>query len=98
MQGIMHWLQHRWKILAMADVFEALTAADRPYKSAKTMSESLKIMARMCQDNHLDGELFIYFLTRRLWLDYAREFIPPAQIDAVDLEKLVRIASGKNLH
>jgi len=48
------------RVLALADVFEALTAADRPYKSAKTISESLTIMAKMCQENHLDRELFIF--------------------------------------
>lgn len=80
------------RVLAVADVFEALTAADRPYKSAKTISESLKIMAKMCQENHLDRELFIYFVQSRLWLDYAREFIPATQIDEVNIDELVLIA------
>lgn len=81
------------RVLAVADVFEALTAADRPYKSAKTISESLAIMAKMCKENHLDTGLFVYFLNSRLWLVYAQEFIPPAQIDAVNIEQLVRMAS-----
>jgi hypothetical protein len=79
------------RVLAVADVFEALTATDRPYKSAKTISESLKIMAKMSQENHLDKDLFIYFVQSRLWLDYARDFIPPSQIDEVDIEELVRM-------
>jgi HD-GYP domain-containing protein (c-di-GMP phosphodiesterase class II) len=81
------------RVLAIADVFEALTAADRPYKSAKTISESLEIMAKMCRDNHLDSGLFIYFLNSRLWLDYARDFIPSTQIDEVNIDELVGIAS-----
>lgn len=81
------------RVLAVADVFEALTAADRPYKSAKTISESLKIMAKMCKDHHLDSELFIYFVNSRLWLDYAQDFIPSTQIDTVDIEELVRMAT-----
>ncbi len=82
------------RVLALADVFEALTAADRPYKSAKTISESLTIMAKMCQENHLDQELFIYFLQSRLWLEYARDFIPSAQIDDVNVDELIRMASS----
>lgn len=84
------------RVLAVADVFEALTAADRPYKSAKTISESLAIMAKMCQEHHLDKDLFIYFVQSRLWLDYAREFIPSAQMDEVNIEELVRIASKES--
>lgn len=81
------------RVLALADVFEALTAADRPYKSAKTISESLAIMAKMCKENHLDSGLFIYFVNSRLWLDYAHDFIPPSQIDEVNIEELIRMAS-----
>ncbi|MBC7750793.1 MAG: HD domain-containing protein [Candidatus Saccharibacteria bacterium] len=81
------------RVLAVADVFEALTATDRPYKSAKTISESLAIMAKMSKENHLDSGLFIYFLNSRLWLDYAHEFIPSEQIDEVNIDELVRMAS-----
>ena len=84
------------RVLALADVFEALTAADRPYKSAKTISESLMIMAKMCQENHLDRTLFIYFVQSRLWLDYAQQFIPPHQIDEVDIDAVVRTAKANH--
>jgi hypothetical protein len=47
----------------------------------------------MCRDNHLDSGLFIYFLNSRLWLDYARDFIPSTQIDEVNIDELVGIAS-----
>ncbi|MFX7849712.1 HD domain-containing phosphohydrolase, partial [Acinetobacter baumannii] len=69
--------------MALADVFEALTAADRPYKPAKTLSESLRIMARMCREQHLDTELFRYFLHSGLWRTYADELLRPGQRDAV---------------
>jgi HD-GYP domain-containing protein (c-di-GMP phosphodiesterase class II) len=84
------------RVLALADVFEALTAADRPYKSAKTISESLMIMAKMCQENHLDRTLFIYFVQSRLLLDYAQQFIPPHQVDEVDIDAVVRTAKANH--
>lgn len=80
------------RVMALADVFEALTASDRPYKTAKTLNESLRIMAHMCHDRHLDSELFRYFLRSGLWLTYAQRYLQPGQIDAVDvvtIEKLL---------
>ncbi|UIN21984.1 HD domain-containing phosphohydrolase [Herbaspirillum frisingense] len=73
------------RVMALADVFEALTAADRPYKPAKTLSESLRIMAFMCRDRHLDADLFRYFLRSRLWQNYADDMLRPAQRDEVDI-------------
>ncbi|WP_424251742.1 HD domain-containing phosphohydrolase [Castellaniella sp.] len=78
------------RIMALVDVFEALTAADRPYKPPKTLSESLGIMAAMCRDGHLDPELYRYFVRSRVWLDYARACMRPEQIDGVDTEALAR--------
>ncbi len=80
------------RIMALADVFEALTAGDRPYKPAKTLSESLRIMAFMGRDRHLDAELFVYFLRSRVWMGYAEKLMQPEQIDEVDIEALARIA------
>ncbi|WP_341645897.1 HD domain-containing phosphohydrolase [Thauera sp. SDU_THAU2] len=80
------------RIMALVDVFEALTAADRPYKPSKTLSESLGIMATMCRNGHLDPELYQYFVHSRVWLDYARVFMHSAQIDDVDVEVLARAA------
>ncbi|MFA7679414.1 MAG: HD domain-containing phosphohydrolase, partial [Pigmentiphaga sp.] len=79
------------RIMALADVFEALTAADRPYKPAKRLSESLHIMAFMGKEGHLDGELYLYFLHSRTWQSYAQRFLRPEQIDDVDVEALARI-------
>ncbi|MFT7687697.1 MAG: HD-GYP domain-containing protein (c-di-GMP phosphodiesterase class II) [Candidatus Azotimanducaceae bacterium] len=73
------------RIMAIADVFEALTAADRPYKKPKTLSASLKIMGFMVKDQHLDGELFQLFLSSGVYKDYADKYLLPDQIDEIDL-------------
>lgn len=73
------------RVMALADVFEALTAADRPYKPAKTLSESLRIMAMMAGEGHLDPVLFRYFLESRLWQTYATRFLRPEQQDVSDV-------------
>lgn len=83
------------RVMALADVFEALTAADRPYKAPKTLTDSLRIMAFMCKDQHLDTELFRYFLHSGLWRTYAGSYMKAEQIDAVDvatIEKLLPAA------
>ncbi|MGA0584929.1 MAG: hypothetical protein ACO2ER_13625 [Castellaniella sp.] len=76
----------------MVDVFEALTAVDRPYKAPKTLSESLRIMVSMCKGGHLDPELFQFFIRSRVWQTYAQACMRPEQIDAVDVEALARAA------
>lgn len=77
------------RIMAIADVFEALTAADRPYKASKTLSESLRIMARMAREQHLDGELFEIFLRSGVFRQYAEGFLQPEQRDEVDVAELI---------
>ena len=72
------------RMMGIADIFEALTAPDRPYKPAKTLSESLAILGRMRENGHVDPDLFDVFVRRKVYLDYATEFMDPAQIDAVD--------------
>jgi len=74
------------RVMAIADIFEALTAADRPYKKAKTLSESLKIMKFMCKDQHIDPDLFDLFLRSGVWKHYAESYLAPSQIDAVNIE------------
>ena len=69
------------RILGLADVFEALTAKDRPYKPGKKMSETLSILERMVEEQHLDGDLYALFLQEKLHLRYAIEHMDPAQID-----------------
>jgi HD-GYP domain-containing protein (c-di-GMP phosphodiesterase class II) len=73
------------RMMAIADIFEALTASDRPYKKAKTLSESVRIMGFMKQDRHIDPELFELFLTSGVYLDYGRKFLEPEQLDEVDI-------------
>jgi HD-GYP domain-containing protein (c-di-GMP phosphodiesterase class II) len=77
------------RMMAIADIFEALTAADRPYKKAKTLSEALGIMANMCRDAHIDPQLFELFINAQIYLQYARRFLEPGQIDAVDTSSLL---------
>ncbi|HEY0295914.1 MAG TPA: HD domain-containing phosphohydrolase [Bordetella sp.] len=79
------------RIMAIADVFEALTAADRPYKKAKKLSEVVRIMGFMKRDRHLDPDLLDLFLTEGIWRDYAREFMSPELIDEPDVESVLAI-------
>ncbi len=72
------------RMMGIADVFEALTAPDRPYKKAKTLSESLAILGRMKENGHVDPDLFDVFVRRKVYLEYATAHLDPAQIDAVD--------------
>jgi HD-GYP domain-containing protein (c-di-GMP phosphodiesterase class II) len=76
------------RIIAIADVFEALTAGDRPYKRAKTVSEALTILGQMKLSGHVDPDLFDVFVRERVWAEYARKFLDPAQIDEVDLANI----------
>ena len=73
------------RMMAIADIFEALTAADRPYKKAKTLSDSLRIMGFMVRDQHIDPELFELFLESGVYRDYAEKFLLPHQIDDVKI-------------
>jgi HD-GYP domain-containing protein (c-di-GMP phosphodiesterase class II) len=76
------------RIMGIADIFEALTARDRPYKKAKTLSESLFILGKMKIDNHVDPDLFDLFIREKVYLEYANQFLEPDQIDAVDESKI----------
>jgi hypothetical protein len=73
------------RMMAIADIFEALTAVDRPYKKGKTLSEAIRIMSFMKKEQHIDGELFDLFLASGVYQQYAQRFLRPEQIDAVDV-------------
>jgi len=73
------------RMVAIADIFEALTAEDRPYKPGKKLSEAIRIMAVMKQDGHIDPDLFDLFLRAGVYLDYAQRFMRPEHMDAVDV-------------
>jgi len=72
------------RVMGIADIFEALTSRDRPYKKAKTLSESLNILGKMKLDNHIDPDLFDVFIREKVYLHYAQQFLEPEQIDEVD--------------
>jgi HD-GYP domain-containing protein (c-di-GMP phosphodiesterase class II) len=74
------------RIMAIADIFEALTASDRPYKKAKTLSESIKIMSFMVKEQHIDKDLFELFLTSGIYKMYADKHLQADQIDDVKID------------
>jgi HD-GYP domain-containing protein (c-di-GMP phosphodiesterase class II) len=71
------------RIIALADIFDALTAKDRPYKKEKTLSEAIKIMESMVEGDYIDPELYSLFVKEKIYLDYARKELTPNQIDMV---------------
>lgn len=79
------------KIMAIADIFEALTAQDRPYKKGKTLSEAMTIMGYMKADAHIDGPLFDLFIRSGVYREYAVRFLPDELCDDVDEKKLLAI-------
>ncbi len=72
------------KIMAIADIFEALTASDRPYKEPKKLSEVLRIMKDMKDTGHIDPELFRIFISNEVYQDYADQYMNPQQVDEVN--------------
>ncbi len=77
------------RILAIADIFEALTASDRPYKKAKTVSQALKIMTFMRKDKHIDPDIFDIFLEHGVYREYAKDCLAPEQMDIDDISKFL---------
>jgi HD-GYP domain-containing protein (c-di-GMP phosphodiesterase class II) len=76
------------RIMGIADIFEALTARDRPYKKGQTLTESLHILGQLRQNGHVDPDLFDIFVRERVYMRYAEQFLDPAQIDQVDVSKI----------
>jgi HD-GYP domain-containing protein (c-di-GMP phosphodiesterase class II) len=76
------------RCMGIADIFEALTAKDRPYKKGKTLSESLEILGRMRLNHHVDPDLFDIFIRRKVYLRYAEMFLDREQIDVVDESRI----------
>ena len=76
------------RCMGIADIFEALTAKDRPYKKGKTLTESLSILGKMKLGQHVDPDLFDIFMWERVYETYAKQYMSPEQIDAVDLSKV----------
>jgi HD-GYP domain-containing protein (c-di-GMP phosphodiesterase class II) len=72
------------RVMGIADIFEALTAKDRPYKRGKTLSESLRILGNFRQNGHVDPDLFDVFVRKKVYLRYAQQFLDREQIDEID--------------
>ena len=84
------------RIMGIADIFEALTASDRPYKPGMSLSRSLAILGRMKLDNHIDPDLFDVFVREKVYLTYARAHLKPEQIDAVDESAIPGYSAGSS--
>ncbi len=76
------------RMMGIADIFEALTAKDRPYKKGKTLTEALTIMGKFKLGGHIDPDLFDVFMREKVYLEYAHQFLDPEQIDEVDESKI----------
>ncbi len=76
------------RLMAIADIFEALTASDRPYKDAKKISECLFIMGKMKLGQHIDPELFDVFVDKKVYQQFADQFLDANQIDEIDVSKI----------
>lgn len=78
------------KIMAIADVFEALTSNDRPYKQAKTIEESINIMTKMATSGHIDPKLYLLFLEQEVYQKYADMFLEPFQHSQIDKQQHIK--------
>jgi response regulator RpfG family c-di-GMP phosphodiesterase len=76
------------RVMGIADIFEALTAKDRPYKKGKTLSESLEILGKFSLNGHIDPDLFDIFVRKKVYQRYAEMFLDKEQVDAVDESKI----------
>lgn len=76
------------RLMAITDIFEALSAVDRPYKKAKPVSECLNILGNMVSNNHLDPDIFAIFIESEVYKNYINEYANPEQLDEVDFDNL----------
>ena len=76
------------RMIAIADIFEALTAGDRPYKKGMLLSQALKILGRMKVEKHIDPDLFDVFMNQKIYLKYANEYLSKDQIDEINLRDI----------
>ena len=76
------------RMIAIADIFEALTAGDRPYKNGMSLSRALKILGRMKLENHIDPDLFDVFIDKKIYLIYAKEHLNKDQIDEINFQDI----------
>ena len=76
------------RLMAITDIFEALSAVDRPYKKAKPVSECLNILGNMVSNNHLDPDIFAIFIESEVYKNYINEYADPEQLDEIDFDNL----------
>lgn len=76
------------RIMGIADIFEALTAADRPYKKGMTLSQAIGILRKLKDNGHIDPDLFDVFMSEGVYLRYAQKFLPPEQVDSAAADLL----------
>jgi HD-GYP domain-containing protein (c-di-GMP phosphodiesterase class II) len=76
------------RVMGIADIFEALTARDRPYKKGKTLTDALSILGKFRLNGHIDPDLFDVFVREKVYLRYAKQFLDPEQIDDVDESRI----------
>jgi HD-GYP domain-containing protein (c-di-GMP phosphodiesterase class II) len=84
------------RVMGIADIFEALTAKDRPYKAGMKLSEAVYILARFARSGHIDPDLFQVFLSQGVYRAYAAVYLDPSQIDEPDphvISKLLSVVS-----
>ena len=79
------------RMMCVADIFEALTANDRPYKKAKKLSEAMGIIGQFKKTNHLDPHIVDFFVTSKTYRKFAEMFLPAEQIDEVDEAAILAI-------
>ena len=77
------------KIMAIADIFEALTEDDRPYKDGKKLSHAMRIMGYFRDDYHIDEELFEIFVKEKVYEKYAKEYVKEEQIDVFNDKEIL---------
>lgn len=82
------------RMMAIADIFEALTASDRPYKEAKKLSECIDIMVKMAKFGHIDPEIFAVFIEQNVYLDYAEKFLADFQKDPIDNAEILALINN----
>lgn len=82
------------RILAIADIFEALTASDRPYKKAKPVSVAIGIMYEMAQNEHIDRDCFELFLRSGVYKQYSSRYLEPEQLDTLDISNYLRAGAS----
>ena len=81
------------RVMGIADIFEALTARDRPYKVGMKLSQAVSILANFARNGHIDPDLFEVFMHNRIYQKYAQAFLDPVQIDEVNFNEALRLAS-----